>query len=220
MTNILTICNYKIYFIISFFFLSIFDTSHSQFHCIVLLVVGEYITNMTILTYIIMEPPVLAWCRSASTNNNSCIPCKCAVDIYLSLHISILLTQENSTPWRGAVFRILPYVLRTLRLLFRILLQSTRYTGIFAGHQCHAGTDPCTCYISIPVGTDPHLRYTNIPARTDPCKRYTSIPVGTDPRTHYTSIPARTMLATIPASVESSAPFKVYLVFVTLAARK
>ena len=104
MTNILTICNYKIYFIISFFFLSIFDTSHSQFHCIVLLVVGEYITYMTILTYIIMEPPVLAWCRSASTKHNSCIPCKCTVDIYLSLHISILLTQENSTPWRGAVF--------------------------------------------------------------------------------------------------------------------
>ena len=29
---------------------------------------------------------------------------RCTVDIYLSLHISILLTQENSTPWRGAVF--------------------------------------------------------------------------------------------------------------------
>lgn len=71
-----------------------------------------------------------------------------------------------------------------------------------------------------PAGTDPHLRYTNIPAGTDPCKRYSSIPAETNRRTRYTSIPARTMLATIPASVESNAPFKVYLVFVTLAARK
>lgn len=36
---------YKFFFINSFFFLSIFDTSHSQLAFIVLTVVGEYITN-------------------------------------------------------------------------------------------------------------------------------------------------------------------------------
>ena len=36
----------------------------------------------------------------------------------------------------------------------------------------------------------------------------------------YTIIPARIILAMIPASVDSSAPLRVYLVFVTFAARK
>ncbi len=36
----------------------------------------------------------------------------------------------------------------------------------------------------------------------------------------YTRIPARTILAATPAKVASNAPTKVYLVFVTFAARK
>lgn len=93
--------NYYINFIISFFFLSSFDTHHSYLSFIVIDVLRKY-PSTNLITFQ-KESPVLIRCRPASTKHNSRAPCGRPVDIYLSKHFYPSHTQKTA-PHYGVPF--------------------------------------------------------------------------------------------------------------------